>query len=74
MSPIESRLVLSDVLNERTKQVRQGYDASHDDEHDNEQLLQAALCFVFGPKGSRDSKSPPWPWDPKYDKIAKHRA
>lgn len=39
-----------DVLNERERQINvEGWDESHDDEHDDESLALAAVCYAFPP-------------------------
>jgi len=67
-----------EVLAERARQKRKGYSPDHDDDHDDESLLQAARCFLFGTPYSRvdhrntELAGPPWPWDPVFDTRAKH--
>ena len=50
--------ILHRVFDEREKQVNiKGYTAEHDDEHDREEIADAAAAFVFG--GSKLKTSDP---------------
>lgn len=47
------------VARERQRQLDiEGYDAAHDDQHVNGELVRAALCYIKG-----DSSDWPWPWE-----------
>ena len=49
------------IAEERQRQITaEGWTPEHDDEHDNEQLAQAAACYAMPPR----LRGPlPWPWD-----------
>lgn len=68
------------IAAERARQVKEeGYDESHDDDHDEGELAMAAVCYaapeqvyVRGPYGMRGGLSfdDPWPWDYSDDRRA----
>lgn len=67
--------VILEIDDERGRQVARGYDAAHDDEHDNFEILWAAVCYAAPDYVYRreDLASgvrflDPWPWDERYDK------
>ena len=59
------------IAAERNRQmVEEGWDAEHDEGHAEGSLSVAAACYAVA--GVRGARSPAWPWDPKWDKRAKH--
>lgn len=69
---------------ERKRQIEEeGFHSGHDDGHDWEDLVWAAVCYAApdpiyvlrrptdGPYG-RDDFHDPWPWDDEDDKRKKH--
>ena len=68
--------VMDEIAAERAKQIARGYDASHDDEHKDESIVQAAVCYAI-PHSLRGTMFPSttfwqrvwpwalWHWDPK---------
>lgn len=62
--------VLFEALRERWRQVDKGYDAEHDDTHDDGELAAAAACIAVGGRLSYGDSAPRngddypvWPWD-----------
>jgi hypothetical protein len=62
-----------DVLAERRRQVdEEGWDADHDDEHDEGELGMAAACYAMEGASNLtlagDEGEPPsmWPWDEEW--------
>ncbi|WP_447724667.1 hypothetical protein [Sphingomonas koreensis] len=70
-SPTEVERAMADVAAERRRQVTaEGWTPEHDDEHDDGELLAAALCY--GQSALGEASNPPfnldnppglWPWD-----------
>lgn len=56
---------LRDVLNERQRQIAQGFTADHDDEHDRGELGYAAACYAMPYLHRQDADAPPamWPFE-----------
>lgn len=55
--------ILAKINAEREAQIRLGYDADHDDDHENGELMMAASALIDA-DGSR------WPWDMgTYEKL-----
>ncbi len=66
------------IATERKRQVRkEGWDSFHDDEHDWNEMAQAAICYVKA--GMQADRCPVrgirpqdgWPWDDEYWKPEK---
>lgn len=63
------------IAAERARQVsEEGYDASHDDEHDDGDLAMAAACYaapesiyVREDRANQVTFTDPWPWDWRCD-------
>ena len=56
------------IAAERQRQLdREGYDPSHDDEHDRYELTRAAICYAKEAVQSEFGWEPPsdWPWEPE---------
>lgn len=55
------------------QQMAEGYDAEHDDEHVNEELADAAACYIiFAPEPGKTPYAWPWndeDWKPSGDRI-----
>lgn len=53
------------ISDERTRQiVVEGWSYSHDDEHQDGELLKAAICYLNAAnRNHRPSCPPTWPWD-----------
>lgn len=62
------------IADERARQMnKEGWTPEHDDEHIYGELSAAAACYAVAPidPKHRDGRSM-WPWDPEWDKRAKH--
>lgn len=60
---------IEDVVNERKRQIeKEGYSELHDDEHDNFEMSDAAICYIDSAQheGMTCDVSHAWPWDLKY--------
>ncbi len=63
------------IAAERARQVSaEGYDAAHDDEHDNDSLAMAAACYAAPDRiyvrqdyAAGLAFNDPWPWAERYD-------
>jgi hypothetical protein len=53
------------IAAERARQIAmENYSLAHDSEHDDEQLLDAALCYIDGQTLASYPATPPnWPWE-----------
>lgn len=56
------------IAQERMRQVcEEGWTAEHDDEHNNCELVQAAVCYLDEYLWGRQEPIPHyWPWDQKW--------
>lgn len=55
------------IAQERKRQIEEeGYTAVHDEQHNNEELVEAAGCYIYS-YVNRDPQMPliDWPWDPR---------
>lgn len=60
---------IEDVIAERKRQIeKEGYSTEHDDEHNNFEMSDAALCYIESAQheGMPCDVSGAWPWDIKY--------
>lgn len=62
---------LAAVIQERKRQIRDlGYGSEHDAEHQHQELVRAALCYLVAARDRQVSgeTAPPedWPWDRKW--------
>lgn len=74
-----------DVLRERRRQpLEEGFDAAHDDDHDNGELARAAACYAMGAawlemhrmgdgQGNIVDVPVRWPWAPAWWKPKSRR-
>jgi hypothetical protein len=56
---------LHEIQAERRRQIEaEGYDVSHDDDHDGEEILSAAIVFLSSATGTITGPEVPheWPW------------
>ena len=54
---------------ERERQITQeGWTAEHDAQHVNEELLDAAACYLFNAMTDGDVDEEIWPWDTGWEK------
>jgi SHS2 domain-containing protein len=69
------------ITKERKRQIeKEGWDAEHDAEHTEEELVYAAICYAAPEKVfilCEDDDGyhfvDPWPWDEEWDKRKKHK-
>lgn len=68
------------IAEERARQISvEGFDASHDDKHDDNQLANAAACYALDYRHSeREIWDKPlldylWPWEPEWWKPEESR-
>jgi hypothetical protein len=56
------------IAAERERQVNsEGWDASHDDEHDSGELTEAAIAYAEASQWEEHEGTPVnWPWDEKW--------
>jgi hypothetical protein len=70
------RRVIDEIAAERRRQIdKEGFDASHDDEHEQGEMAMAAACyaaqdliFVKDDRAGAVIFKDPWPWDQCWDK------
>ncbi len=66
-----------DVLRERREHVtREGWTPEHDDDHDDDDLAQAAVCYAMPPRLRqlhKDEIPVLWPWDSRLWKKSSRR-
>jgi hypothetical protein len=72
------------IATERQRQIdKEGWSASHDDEHEQGELMLAAVCYAASvgiqpiyvkscDEWDCVSFTDPWPWDDEWDKRGQH--
>lgn len=54
------------IANERQRQIEvEGYDSEHDSKYYDQELADAAICYLVDPN-QRDTEPFPWPWDKQF--------
>lgn len=54
------------IFQERNRQISdEGYDSEHDKNYVNNELADAAICYLVDPQ-HRDTQPFPWPWNDEY--------
>lgn len=57
----------------RRQQAQEGWTVEHDqEEHPNEELLDAALCYISNAHSNFEIDADTWPWHESWDKRSKH--
>lgn len=53
------------IQDERVRQIEEeGFSVFHDDEHQDGELLKAAICYIKAANRDQRASCPPtWPWD-----------
>jgi len=67
---------IDDIATERKRQIEvEGWSPAHDDEHDEGQMTNAAVCYAMGRTRFGDAYGPEylWPWDEKWWKPESYR-
>ena len=62
--------VIHEVVAERNKQQSYGFDTTHDDKYERDELLRAGICYA-AKAGEKRPKE--WPWDYSWWKPRNHR-
>ena len=66
--------VLGEVRIERRRQIeKKGWNETHDDEHDDGALAQAAAAYAYADTSEEHALAELWPWDEKYFRQEGHR-
>jgi len=61
------------IVAERNRQInREGWTAEHDEQHRDEELLIAAVCYVYNAMKTCFGTVEEWPWDSAWDKRNQH--
>ena len=64
--------VVLEVVAERQAQLAKGFDEGHDDKYDQDELLNAGICYASN-KDETAGKPVKWPWHYKWWKPANRR-
>lgn len=63
------------IAQERKRQIHKGYTATHDAEHDVNDLIRAAGSYIYAStRGQVDAVDTAWPWEPELWKPSKDPA
>jgi hypothetical protein len=57
--------VISEIAAERQHQCSLGYDEEHDDTYNNNELSDAAVCYVYAEEKDRLTDCV-WPWETEF--------
>ena len=67
---------LDRIIAERNRQISdENWSAGHDDQHTDEELVAAAICYAGHPKDLRHPKDVPdmWPWSEGWWKPSRNK-
>lgn len=65
--------IAHEIVVERLRQIdHEGFDAGHDDQHDDLSIACAAAVYVTPYEIFDRFGNSVWPWDPEWDKRDKH--